>query len=140
MKKMSVSLDDHHAYELEARQRLDDADSRSGALRRLLDERDELREEYEELRTEYEDLKTQYEDLRTRYEAREDRIEKLEEQLRERSRVEDKIEDLPDRIRAVDTYQERRQRLLDQASVTERIKWKVTGVPVGRLADDDTTE
>ena len=80
----------------------------------------------------------EYDDLRDRVEAREDRIDDLEGQLRERSRVEDKIEDLPDKIRAVGTYQERRQRLLDQASLTERLKWKVTGVPVDQLdADGD---
>lgn len=51
--------------------------------------------------------------LRERLEAREARIDQLEQQLRERSRVEEKIEDLPDKIRDVESYQERRQRLLD---------------------------
>ena len=77
----------------------------------------------------------EYDDLRDRLDAREDRIEALEEQLRERSQVEDKIDDLPDKIRNVESYQERRQRLLDEASLTERLKWKVTGVPVDRLDD-----
>ena len=139
MQKLTVSLDDRHVYELKARQRLD-ADSRSAALRDLLDERDDLEAECAELRTEYEDLEAEYEELHTRYEAREDRIEDLEGQLRERSRVEEKIEDLPDKIRSTGTYQERRQRLLDQASLTERVKWKITGVPVDRLGDGDGEE
>ena len=69
-------------------------------------------------------------ELEERLERRQARIEELETQLTERSRVEQKIEDLPAQIRDELTYQERRQRMLDQASITERIKWKVTGVPV----------
>jgi len=140
MQKITVSLEKRHVYELEARQRLGDADSRSAAVRDLFDEYAELEGEYEELHTEYEDLEAEYADLRKRYEAREDRIEDLEGQLRERSRVEEKIEDLPDKIRSTGTYQERRQRLLDQASLTERVKWKITGVPVDRLEDDGGEE
>ena len=124
MQKITVSLEKRHVYELEARQRLGDADSRSAAVRDLFDE--------------YEDLEAEYEELHTRYEAREDRIEDLEGQLRERSRVEDKIEDLPDKIRGAESYQERRQRLLDQASFAERLRWKITGVPTDRIdADGD---
>jgi archaellum component FlaC len=130
---VTVSLTERHLQELEARQRIGDTDSRSAAVREILDE-------YEDLRTEYETLDDEYEDLKQRYEAREARIDQLEEQLRERSRVEEKIEDLPDKIRTVGTYQERRQRLLDEASLTERLKWKVTGVPVERLDDTDREE
>lgn len=137
MQRITVSLEDRHVYELEARQRLGDADSRSGAVRDLFSEYAALEAKYEELHTEYEALEAEYAELRNRYEAREDRIEDLEGQLRERSRVEDKIEDLPDKIRSVGTYQERRQRLLDQASLTERVKWKITGVPVDRLDEND---
>lgn len=53
--------------------------------------------------------------------------------LRERSRVEEKIEDLPDKIRDCGSYRDRRQRLLDRASPGQRLKWKVTGVPVERI-------
>ena len=69
-------------------------------------------------------------ELEERIERKQNRIDELETQLTERSRVEEKIEELPDRIRGEMMYQERRQRMLDQASITERIKWKVTGVPV----------
>jgi len=72
-------------------------------------------------------------ELRERLEAREARIDELERQLTERSRVEEKIEELPDKIRSADTYQERRQRLIDSASLSQRLKWKVTGVPVKQI-------
>jgi antitoxin component of RelBE/YafQ-DinJ toxin-antitoxin module len=78
----------------------------------------------------------EYDDLQDRLDAREDRIKELEDQLRERSRVEEKIEDLPDKIQNRETYAERRQRALDEASVTERIRWAVTGVPVEEIEDD----
>jgi DNA repair exonuclease SbcCD ATPase subunit len=78
----------------------------------------------------------EYDDLRARLEAREDRIEELEGQLSRRSQLEDKIEGLPDKIREADSYQERRQRLLDRATVTQRLKWKVTGVPVEEIEPD----
>lgn len=42
------------------------------------------------------------------------RIEELNEQLTERFQVEGKIKNPPDKIRDEMTYQERRQRMLDQ--------------------------
>ena len=133
MQKVSVSLEDDHTDLLAARQEDGDADSRSEALRHIL-------HEYEELRTEYEALADECEDLRTRCETRENRIDELERQLTERSRVEEKIEALPDKIRDTGTYSERRQRLLDGASLTQRLKWKVTGVPVEELTEDTGQE
>jgi Arc/MetJ-type ribon-helix-helix transcriptional regulator len=59
-----------------------------------------------------------------------ERVQDLESQLRERSQVETKIDNLPDRILSHETYQDRRQRLLDKASVPTRIKWTIMGVPV----------
>ncbi len=128
MHKVTVSLEDRHLYELEARQHLGDASSRSEALRQILDE-------YEELHTEYETLEEEYEQLRTRYESKEDRIEQLEEQLSRRSQIEEKVEDLPDKIRGAETYQEKRQRALDRASVSQRLVWRFTGVPEEALEE-----
>jgi len=123
MQKITVSITQQHLYELKARQRLGDADSRSAALRQILDE-------YADLRPEYADLEAEYDDLKRRYEAREDRVETLETQLAERSQIEEKIEDLPDRLRASTmSYGEKRQRAIDRASLGERVKWKLTGVP-----------
>ena len=74
-----------------------------------------------------------YGELEDRLESREERIDELESQLRKRSNIEDKIEDLPDKIRDANTYTERRQRKLDEATFGQRLKWRFTGVPV----DDD---
>jgi len=123
MEKLTASVEPDHLYELEARQRLGDADSRSAALRQILDE-------YQDLRSDYEALEAEYEELKQRYEAREDRVDDLEKQLAERSQIEEKIEDLPDRLRASTmSYGEKRQRAIDRASLGERLTWKLTGVP-----------
>jgi TolA-binding protein len=74
--------------------------------------------------------------LEEQLETRQKRVEELETQLTERSQIEKKIEDLPDMIQDKESYQERRQRLLDNATVTERLKWKLTGVPVDTRAGD----
>jgi len=79
-------------------------------------------------------------ELRERLEAREARIDELERQLTERSRVEEKIEELPDKIRSADTYQERRQRLIDNAGPLQRLKWKLTSLPVERIDGDPVEE
>jgi hypothetical protein len=78
--------------------------------------------------------------LRDRLESREERIGEFERQLRERSRVEEKIEHHPDKIRERETYSERRQRLLDEASLTQRFRWKVTGVPVEAIDEERREE
>jgi DNA repair exonuclease SbcCD ATPase subunit len=78
----------------------------------------------------------EYDRIREKLASREDRITQLESQLSRRSEIEDKIEDLPDKIRGAETYQAKRQRILDQASVAERLKWRVTGVPVEQLTED----
>ena len=123
MKKVSVSLTEDHLVVIDERHETDQAGSRSEAVRQIIDE-------YEQLQGECEELRTESETLRTRLEQREDRINDLEEQLAHRSQIEEKIEGLPDKIRDEETYTEKRQRMLDQASPWERMKWKVTGVPV----------
>ena len=65
-------------------------------MRDVLESRQEHKANTAELRARVDDLEAERADLRDRLEAREDRIEDLEEQLRERSRVEEKIEGLPD--------------------------------------------
>lgn len=127
MQKVTVSITDRHEYELEARQRLDDLDSRSAAIRTAI-------EEYAHWKAEYSALEAEYADLQARYSEREDRISELEEQLTKRSQIEEKIEALPDRLRAsAMSYGERRQRAIDAATPIERLKWKVTGVPRDRI-------
>jgi predicted nuclease with TOPRIM domain len=123
MKKLSVVLEPEHVDRLDDRQGEGDVSSRSAAVREILDE-------YDSLRTECEDLREECDNLRTRLENREERIDELEGQLARRSQLEEKVEALPDKIRGRERYQERRQRMLDEASLGQRIKWKVTGVPV----------
>ena len=82
MQKVSVSLRDRDLYELAARQRLGEADSRSDALRQVLDEYYDVRTECEALRTECEELRTDCERLRnekqTIVETMQDRAETQE--------------------------------------------------------------
>ena len=61
MKKVSVSLSDDHVERLETRQEQGDADSRSEAVRQILDEYDDLHAECERLRTRCEELETDLE-------------------------------------------------------------------------------
>lgn len=82
----------------------------------------------------------EYDGLETEVDAKQDRIRQLEEQLSRRSQIEEKIEDLPDVIRQAESYQERRQRLLDTAPLSRRLKWKLTGVPVERIDADTEAE
>ena len=144
MKRLTVSLEPEHVRELDARERLGDVSSRSAAVRQIFDEYEDLHREYAALEGEYEDLHTRYEargeridQLHDRVDAREDRIATLEEQLRERSRVEEKIEALPDKVRGAETYTERRQRKLDEAGLLERVRWKFTGVPVDDVGGEE---
>lgn len=83
------------------------------------------------------ELEDRVDDLEDRLESREERINELESQLRRRSNIEneiedvaERVEDLPAKIQNTESYSERRQRLLDEASPLERIKWRFTGVPV----------
>jgi predicted RNase H-like nuclease (RuvC/YqgF family) len=116
-KQVAVRIPLRQKAELEAEAR-EKGVSRSEYIRGILDDRHRVAE------------------LEERVQRKQDRIGELETQLTERSRVEEKIENLPDKIRGDMTYQERRQRMLDQATVTERIKWRVTGVPVDELEGD----
>jgi predicted RNase H-like nuclease (RuvC/YqgF family) len=137
MERITASVTKRHIWELKAQVRLGNASSQSAAVRHIIDEYESLRAEYAELQQEYEDLHHEHEQRMQTLESREDRIEQLEEQLTRRSQIESEIEDvaetvddLPAKIRGVETYSERRQRKLDQASLAQRLKWKVTGVPV----------
>jgi chromosome segregation ATPase len=94
-------------------------ESKSAAVRNFIQTGEECQE-----------LREKIARLEERLESREERIKELEGQLTKRSQLEEKIEDLPDKLRGNASYQERRQRLLDQASFAQRMKWKVTGVPV----------
>lgn len=112
-------------------------------VRGVIEKGREYDEEFVEKGRKYEDLQerlkareVEIENLRERLDAREARIEELETQLSRRSQIEEKIEALPDKVRDMDTYGERRQQLLDEASLAQRAKWKVTDVPVEKIAGE----
>jgi predicted nucleic acid-binding Zn-ribbon protein len=129
MQKVTVSIADKHEYELRARQHLDALDSRSAAIRTAI-------EEYSKWKAEYAALQREHSELQKRYADREDRISELEEQLTKRSQIEEKIEALPDRMRASRmTWSDRKEKALNDASPWERVKWKVTGVPEERIEE-----
>jgi len=120
MPRLTITIDDDQSELLdEISGEGGEYESKSAAVRDFIQAGEERRELQEEI-----------ENLRDRLDSREDRIEELESQLRKRSNIEEKIEDLPDKIRGAETYTERRQRKLDEASITQRLKWRLTGVPV----------
>lgn len=123
MPRLTVTIDDDQNELLEAAAGEDgEYESKSAAVRDFIQAGEERQELEAEIRR-----------LRDRLESRNERIDELESQLRKRSNIEDKIEDLPDKIRDADSYSERRLQKLDEASLSQRIVWKLTGVPV----DDD---
>jgi len=97
-------------------------ESKSAAVRSFIDEGESKHE-----------LQKEIDRLQDRLESREDRIDELESQLRKRSEIEQRIEDLPDKIRGEMSYQEKRQRALDSATVLERLRWQIAGVPTERI-------
>lgn len=137
MQRIYASVEDRHVHEIDAQVRLGNADSRSHAVRHIIDEYARVREDYADMQQQCEDLQQRLDDRVHELEERKERIEELESQLRKRSNIEndieevaDTVENLPDKIRGVETYSERRQRKLDQASLAQRLRWKFTGVPV----------
>jgi predicted nucleic acid-binding Zn-ribbon protein len=121
------------------------ADKKQVAVRIPLRQKAELESEAAERgvsRSEYMrsilDARHRVGELEERVERKQDRIDELEAQLTERSRVEEKIKNLPEKIQDEESYRERRQRRLDQASLAQRLKWKVTGVPVDEAQESET--
>jgi chromosome segregation ATPase len=137
MQRIYASVEDRHVHEIDAQVRLGNADSRSHAVRHIIDEYARVREDYADMQQQCEDMQQRLDDRVHELEERKERIDELESQLRKRSNIEndieevaDTVENLPDKIRGVETYSERRQRKLDQASLPQRLRWKLTGVPV----------
>ena len=66
-------------------------------------------------------------------EATQAKVAELRRQLQAQNAREDDVSELVEYVegqRALTRYQERRQRLLDDANILKRWKWKLTGVPV----------
>lgn len=105
MQKVTVTLEREHVRELEARQRLGQAASRSAALRGVLTEADELRAECERLRTECAECERRCERLQNEKQVL---IEQLQRQH--------------DTAALVEYVDEQKQ-----AGVVERAKWWLFG-------------
>ena len=115
MKKVTFSLEEEQLEALEEFQEEHDISSRSKALRRFIEEYEELQGRYEELHTEYEQLETEVERQRNRnqliLEQREEHTELVEYVQEERSA-------------------EQRWR---EAGIGQRLKWRLFGMDT----DDD---
>ena len=112
MQKVSVSLREEHIDKLDAIEEAGDADSRSEALRQILDEYDQVREECETLRTECDRLRNRRDELRN--------------QLREANRTNDQVEELVEYVEAEKSLRDRREERLS-APAWRRAKWWLLG-------------
>jgi chromosome segregation ATPase len=134
--------------------------SRSEYIRDTLESRNEadvLQSELNELQAEYKELEAHYDDLKRQLDTAKGRLEEYSELQEEYAELKDEYEalearhaDLQRQLSAVNTrqedvgelveyveeqreltrYQERRQRLFDNATILRRWKWMLTGVPV----------
>jgi metal-responsive CopG/Arc/MetJ family transcriptional regulator len=110
VEKIAVSLPKQYLYEIEAWQRIHDIDSRSAAIRDIIDEYDNLRNEYDQLHTEYEEIERELESVknekRTLIEQREENTELVEYVEREK--------DMQERYR--------------EAGIVTKAKWAIFGM------------
>jgi|APHM01.1.fsa_nt_gi Ribbon-helix-helix protein, copG family. len=118
-KQVAVRLELRKKAKLEA-EAADEGVSRSEYVRNIIENRHEI------------------DDLEQKLNIREARIDELEYQLSKRSQIEAKIDNLPDQVRDKQTYSERRQKLLDNATLTQRLRWKFTGVPVAQQSEAES--
>ncbi|MFB6283643.1 MAG: hypothetical protein ABEK59_06880 [Halobacteria archaeon] len=102
-------------------------ESKSAVVRNFINKGERLHNLLEEI-----------DELESRLERKQKRIDQLEQQLTRRSQIESKVEDLPDKIRDTETYTEKRQRIIDDAGLGKRLKWKLFGgIPVEDDQEDE---
>ena len=111
MQRVTVTLEDRHYYEVEAAQRLGEADSQSAAVRHLIDEYARLQREYEELHSEYESLEARRDDL--------------QRQLAEANRRIDTTNEIVEYVENEKTAQERWR----EAGLIGKVKFTILGMP-----------
>ena len=127
MPRLTVTIEEEQSELLEElSQEGGEYDSKSEAVRDFIQQGETVRE-----------LRDEIVRLEERLEQRERRIDELESQLTERSRVEEKIDELPDKVREARlSYDERRQMAIDRASTWEVLKWRLSGrVPRDRIEE-----
>ena len=110
MQKVTFSLTDDHLETIEEWQEEHDISSRSEALRRFI-------EDYEELHTRYEELHTQGEELQTELEQERNRNKMILEQREEHTELVKYVQD---------------ERTVEQkwreAGIGQRLKWRLFGM------------
>lgn len=125
MSRLTVTIEEEQSELLEElSQEGGEYDSKSEAVRDFIQQGETVRE-----------LRDEIVRLEERLEQRERRIDELETQLTERSRVEEKIDELPDKVREARlSYDEKRKMAIDRASTWEALKWRLSGkVPRERI-------
>lgn len=131
MPRITFTADETHERIVDDVEGEDGVDSRSAAVRECITRYADLHHRVEELQQTVSERDEEIAALRDRLDSREERIDDLEEQLARRSQIEEKVDVLAERVEESQlTYAEKRQRMIDRASVAERLRWKVTGVPV----------
>ena len=110
MQKVTFSLEEGQLDTLDEFQEENDISSRSEALRRFI-------EDYEELHTEYENLHTEYEELQTELEQERNRNKMILEQREEHTELVKYVQE--------ERTQEQRWR---EAGLATRLKWRVFGM------------
>lgn len=126
MRQMTVSLREEQAEWIESLMGENgEFESKSGVVRWLIDDHSALQEEIDELEETIDELEKENDRLRDQLAATNQRIDEVNDLV---AYVESE--------REMARYQDRRQRMLDQAGILKRWKWKMTGIPVDDRAED----
>jgi len=110
MQKVTFSLEEQQLDRIDEYQEENDISSRSEALRRFIDD-------YEELHTEYEELHTDYEELQTELEQERNRNRLILEQREEHTEL----------VKYVQEERSAEQRWRE-AGIGQRLKWRIFGM------------
>ncbi len=110
MQKVTFSLEEQQLDKIDEYQEENDISSRSEALRRFIDD-------YEELHTEYEELHTDYEELQTELEQERNRNRLILEQREEHTEL----------VKYVQEERSAEQRWRE-AGIGQRLKWRIFGM------------
>ena len=126
MRQMTVSLREEQAEWIESLMGENgEFESKSEVVRWLIDDHSALQEEIEELEETIEEMERENDQLRDQLAATNQRIDDVND-----------LVEYVDSEREMARYQDRRQRMLDQASILSRWKWKLTGIPVEDRAEE----
>lgn len=125
MKRLTISVTERQYYRIRARVRSGEADSKSDAVRGILDVHNELHRRCEDLEGERDDLHNRCEELKTEVEQAEARADDLRRQLQARGGTEETapVDASADGVgELVELIEEERR-----AGVLTRVKWWLFG-------------